>query len=362
MITYPIPMVPGPVSVRPAVLDMYRTDFGSGDLEKEYLELYDRLEANLQQVMSTRNKVAILSGEGMQALWAGLKSCLRPGDKVLSLATGVFGYGIVDMARSIGAQVQTLGIEYDETLTDWNAVEQAIRDFRPKMITAVHCETPSGTLNPLEELGELKRKYEIPLLYVDAVASLGGTPVLTDEWGIDLALGGAQKCLSAPPGMSFLSISEPAWETIKDVNYSGYDALLPFREAQANFYFPYTPYWHGAAALNKAVELLLEEGLEASYRRHARAALVCRGRLEDAGIELFPVEEAIPSPTVTAAYVPDEVPWLEWDTRLRSRGLVIAGSYGPLAGKVFRLGHMGTQADVALVEKACAVIAEALNG
>ena len=101
MITYPIPMVPGPVSVRPEVLERYRTDFGSGDVEPEFLELYNRLEQRLQVVFSTRNKIAIQSGEGMLVLWGALKSCLKPGDRVLCLATGVFGYGIGDMARSI---------------------------------------------------------------------------------------------------------------------------------------------------------------------------------------------------------------------------------------------------------------------
>jgi aspartate aminotransferase-like enzyme len=361
MITYPIPMVPGPVSVRPEVLEMYRTNYGSGDLESEYLQLYNQLEGNLQKVFSTQNQVAIMSGEGMLALWGALKSCLLPGDRVLSLATGVFGYGVADMAKSIGAEVRIVGLEYDETFSDWGEVEKAVIEFRPKMITVIHCETPSGTLNPLEELGKLKAKHGVPLVYADVVASLGGTPVLTDEWGIDLALGGSQKCLSAPPGMCFLTVSEAAWSAIEAVKYPGYDALLPFRNAQKDFYFPYTPYWHGTAALNRAVELLLEEGLEASYRRHARAALLCRGRLEDMGIELFPVEDAEPSPTVTAAYVSEGWTWTEWDQTLRSKGLAIAGSYGPLAGKVFRLGHMGTQADVHLVERACTVIAETLK-
>lgn len=361
MITYPIPMVPGPVSVRPEVLDRYRTDFGSGDVEPEFLELYNRLEQRLQVVFSTRNKIAIQSGEGMLVLWGALKSCLKPGDRLLCLATGVFGYGIGDMARSIGAQVHTLGLEYDETIYDWDAVEQAVKEFKPKMITVVHCETPSGTLNPLENLGEIKRRHGVPLLYADVVASLGGTPVLTDEWGIDLALGGSQKCLSAPPGVSFVAVSEAAWQVIRETAYPGYDALLPFLTAQDNFYFPYTPYWHGLAALDKAVDLLLEEELPSSYRRHAASALLCRGRLEDLGVELYPVEEAVPSPTVTAAYVPDGFTWQEFDARLRQRGLVVGGSYGPLAGKVFRLGHMGTQADTALVERACGVIAEVLR-
>jgi aspartate aminotransferase-like enzyme len=153
--TYPIPMVPGPVSVPAEVLQQYQVDYGSGDLEQDFLELYNRTEKNLQTIFATHNRIAIQSGEGMLALWGALKSCLVPGDRVLSIATGVFGYGIADMARSIGAEVRTIGLEYNQTLSDLAAVEEALSTFKPKMITVVHCETPSGTLNPLAELGRL---------------------------------------------------------------------------------------------------------------------------------------------------------------------------------------------------------------
>lgn len=360
MKTYPIPMIPGPVSVPADVLAAYQPDFGSGDLEPEFLELYNRTEANLQAILGTRNSVAIQTGEGMLALWSALKSCIRPGERVLALATGVFGYGIGDMARSIGAEVRTLGLPYDETFHDWGAVEEAIAAFQPKMITVVHCETPSGTLNPLAELGALKRAHHVPLLYVDSVAALGGVPLETDAWGIDLLLGGSQKALSVPPGMSFVAISPAAWEVIAEVGYVGYDALLPFRTAQQDFYFPYTPYWHGMAALNAGAERILAEGLEVCFARHARAAQRCRAGIVELGLELFPAPGAVPSPTVTAVKVPESIPWTELDARFRRAGLAVGGSYGPLAGKVFRLGHMGTQAEEMLVERALAAIREAI--
>lgn len=356
MKVYPVPMVPGPVQAPTHVLQAYLTDYGSADLEPEFLELYRRTQAGLQQVFATQNDIAILSGEGMLALWGALKSCIVPGDRVLAVGTGIFGFGIGDMARSIGAEVRTVGFEYDQTINDWEAVEQAIVEFRPKMITAVHCETPSGTLNPIDRLGQLKVKHGVPLLYVDAVASAGGAPVLTDQWHVDLMLGGSQKALSVPPGMCMVAISQPAWEVIEQVDYPGYDALKPFRSAVENAYFPYTPYWHGLAALHVGVQLLLAEGLENSFARHARTAAFCREQLAEMGIRLFPAAGAIPSPTVTAAYVPENIPWPEFDRRLREQGLVVGGNYGPLAGKVFRLGHMGTQADPKLVKQALQII------
>ncbi len=352
METYPIPMIPGPVRVPAEVRKVYEMDFGSGDLEPEFLELYNHTEAKMQKVFATQSKVVIQTGEGMLALWTALKSCLKPGDRVLALATGVFGYGFGEMAAQVGAEVRTVGFEYDETFSRWDEIEQAVREFKPKMITAIHCETPSGTLNPMAELGEIKRRLGVPLLVVDVVASLGGAPVRVDEWGIDLALGGSQKALSVPPSMSFLTVSPAAWEIIAQVNYAGYEALLPFRDAQQNFYFPYTPYWHGVAALNAGAELLLKEGLENVFARHERAAQACREGITRLGLELFPRPGAVSSPTVTAVKVPEGIPWPELDRRFRAKGLAAGGSYGPLAGKVFRLGHMGSQADVAFVRQA----------
>jgi aspartate aminotransferase-like enzyme len=361
MHTYPIPMVPGPVKAHPDVLEAYRVDFGSADLEREYIELYTRTEANLKRILQTKNSVVIFLGEGMMALWGALKSCLVPGDRVLAIGTGVYGFGIGEMAAAVGAEVRTVGLAYNETLSDLSEVKKAIAEFAPKMITVVHCETPSGTLNPIDGLGRLKQEMGVPLLYVDAVSSIGGAPVLTDGWHIDLCLGGAQKCLAALPDSCFLSASAKAWEIIEKVNYAGYDALKPFRTAVEKHYFPYTPGWQATAGLNAGAEAVLKEGLETCFKRHAEVAAYCRRRLVEIGYTLFPAPTAVPAPTVTAVYVPGGSSWADFDARLRRHGLVAGGSYGPIAGKVFRLGHMGTQADPGLMRQALDVLEQELS-
>jgi aspartate aminotransferase-like enzyme len=360
MITYPIPMVPGPVRLPRTVQDAYGVNYGSADLEPEFVELYGECRRRLQRLMSTENTVAVLSGEGMIALWGALKSCLVPGDRVLSVATGLFGEGIGEMAAAIGAEVRTVSFGYDETIHDADRIEEAVVAHRPKMITAVHCETPSGTLNPLAELGEIKKRHEVPLFYVDAVSSIGGAPVDTDAWHIDLCLGGSQKCLSSAPDLAFLAVSGRAWDVIETVGYVGYDALKPFRKAEAEGLFPYTPNWHGLAALFAGAGLLLEEGLEAACMRHEASATLCREALTRMGLDLFPAADAVPSPTVTAAHLPERMSWRRFDAACREKGLALGGNYGPLAGKVFRVGHMGSQADVDLVGRAMEVIASVL--
>lgn len=360
MKTYQIPMVPGPVSVTREVLEAGMINFGSADLEKDYIELYKATEKALRRIMQTRSSVVIQTGEGMLALWSAMKSCLVPGDKVLVLSTGLFGYGMGGMAESLGCEVKTLGFGFDETLTDFEFIEKAIREFQPKMITMVQNETPSGTMNPVKEIGELKEKYGVPLLYVDAVSGIGGSVVKTDEWHIDLCLGASQKCLAAPASMSFLAVSAKAWEIIEETGYVGYDALLPFRYAVKNAYFPYTPYWQGTAQLCKACELILEEGLNKVIARHQKVAEYCRKRASEMGLSLYPAPDAIPSPTVTALYVPEHISWKKFDASLREKGLVVGGNYGCLAGEVFRIGHMGTQADLELVGEAMDIIKKSL--
>ncbi len=360
-----ISLIPGPVSVLPEALAAMNHDYDAGRQEYDHLPLYLETAARLKRVAGTeRCDAVIMSGEGMLALWAGLKSCLSPGDKVLAVGTGVFGDGIGEMAASFGCRAEVLSLPPDSTLNCGNAlerVEEAVKRFRPKMITAVHCETPSGTLNPLKELGGIKKRLGVPLFYVDAVSSLGGAEVLADEWNIDLLLGGTQKCFSCPPNLAFLLVSPEAWDEAAKTAYQGYDALLPFRAFAGEMPFPYTPYRQGTAALNESAGLILAEGLENCFKRHAETAAFCRESLLRLGLELFPQDGAIHSPTVSAVKVPRGTSWTEWRDLLKKNGLTVGGSLGPMEGKVFRLGHMGRQADMKLISGAVEIIAASLK-
>lgn len=362
MKTYPIPMVPGPVSVPQSVRDIYQINYGSPDIEEEFLALYKETAADMQLLFGTKNDIILHTGEGMIALWGALKSVIQPGDKVLSISTGIFGSGICAMAESIGAETQLIEFPFNSTLDDLSTVEKAIVEFSPKMITVVHCETPSGTLNPISGLGALKAKYHVPLLYMDCVASMGGAQVLADDWHVDLALGGSQKCLSTPPDMSMIAVSGAAWQVIEEVGYVGYDSFLPYQKAlDAPGMFPYTPNWHGVAALHTSAGLIKGEGLINCFSRHKKVAEYTRARIQLMGLSLYCADKAIPSPTVTAVKVPEGWGWKSLDKAFRDRGLVVGGNYGPMAGKVFRIGHMGHQARMELVEKALDVIDQVIN-
>ena len=359
----PLPMVPGPVTVPQHVLNALAKDYPSGQIDEAYFSLVRSCELSLGQLLGTKNRILFLSGEGMLALWAALKSVVTPDNTVFVVSTGVFGEGIAAMARSLGAKVDCLSLGFDATISeeDLALIEKKFAAKAPDLLCAVHCETPSGTLNPLAALGELKERYGVPLFYTDVVSSLAGTPVQMDAWHIDLALGGSQKCLSLPPSLCFVGVSPKAWKRIEEVAYQGYDALLPFQNIYQEGRCPYTPNWHGLAALRASLDALALEGYAEVFQRHEEAATLCRNGLADLEIALWPKADACLSPTVTAARIPESYTWQEWKKALGERGLIVAGSFGPMQGKVFRLGHMGSQAQKAFVRSALDIIEEVVG-
>ncbi|MEG1913032.1 MAG: aminotransferase class V-fold PLP-dependent enzyme [Cloacibacillus sp.] len=358
METYKIPLVPGPSSVPLKYREVYLTDFGSADLEEDFFALLSENVSLLQKTLKTKNDVVIGSGEAMSVLWGALKSVAAPGSRVLAVSNGLFGHGFGEMAEAIGVTADYLEAPDGDFVTA-SALRDKIAEFRPDIITAVHCETPSGLLNPIGEIAPVAAESGA-LFIVDFVASAIGADVRVDEWGIDLGLLGSQKCLSLLPDICALTVSDKAWKRAEEVNYAGYDAILPWRGALEMKATPYTHNWHANKALNLALKSVLEEGLENSFKRHEEAAALCRLRARQLGLSLYAAKEELASPTVTAIMVPDGWSWAEFDAALRIEGLAVGGSYGALAGKVFRIGHMGSQADKALVLRGMEVIEHVL--
>ncbi len=356
---YRIGLIPGPVRVPENIRRAWSNDYGSSDTEPEFYELYRQNQTLTQKLLHTQNSIVITSGEAMSILWAALKCLLRPGEKMLAVSSGLFGSGFADMAKSFGVNAEICAFPYDEVPNPQKVSDHAKR-FRPKVITAVHCETPSGTLTPcLPEIGAVAREVGA-LFVVDFVSSAGGAYLDVDACGIDIGLLGSQKVLSLTSSLSISSISPKAWEVIESVNYSGYEAYTGWRDVPENHYMPYTHDWHSMKALNISLNAIMSEGLPNVFARHERAAQLCRDMGRDMGLELFPKSEGICSPTVTAFRVPENITWPELDGALRGKGVAVGGNYGCLAGKVFRIGHMGSQADCELVREGMSAIREVL--
>ncbi len=358
------PMYPGPTSLNSQALMALAKDYSPARYSKEYEEKYAYSCKCLQEICETENDIILATGEAMMGLWTALKSCLVKNDKVLTIGTGIFGDGFADMALSLGCEVKKLSFPYDTTITKENLsqIEKAIDEFKPKMITVIHCETPSGTLNPLDELGALKKKKNVPLLVVDAVASMGGARICADACNIDILIGGSQKCFSCPPDLTIMAISKEAWKIIDSVNYVGYDAIKPFMGIGYDVKkYPYTPNSQGIYALAASLQALKSEGYDNVYKRHLDSSLECIKNIEELGLKLYPLQGAISSPTVTAVYIPENIDWEFMHAKVKENGVFLGGSYGSLEGKVFRIGHMGSQANAVLLKKTFDALKEFLE-
>ena len=355
MKNYRIGLIPGPVRIPEEIKSAWQNDYGSSDLEEEFFTLYRENQSLTQKLLHTKNDIVITSGEAMSILWASLKCTLRPCGKLLAVSSGLFGEGFAEMAGTLGVNAEICTFPYDE-VPDPQKVYDHARIFRPDVITAVHCETPSGTLTPcLAEIGRAAREFGA-LFVVDFVSSAGGCELDADECNIDIGLLGSQKVLSLPPCLSISSISQRAWEIIRGVKYSGYESYLGWENVPRQHFMPYTPDWHAMKALNISLNMIMREGLTSVLERHEEAAKLCRELGREMGLKLFPKSEGISSPTVTAFYVPENLTWPELDASLRAKGLAVGGNYGSLSGKVFRIGHMGSQADLELVREGMNII------
>jgi aspartate aminotransferase-like enzyme len=346
-------LTPGPTALPPAVREAMSEELINPDVDPAFADRYDALLDKLSTAFDTDDEMVVMGGEGLLGLEAAIASTVAPGDRVLCLSNGPYGDGFADFVESYGGEAILVDADYHDPLPI-EALERTLDAETFDVATMVHCETPTGTLNDLGAALDLFDDHDV-LTVVDAVSSLGGTPVPTDR--IDICLGASQKCFSAPPGLAICSVSDAAWERIETRDPDSlYTNLLPWHDAEQPY--PYTHLTTLVVALNEALDLLLAEGLETVYDRHREAAAVCRERGRTLGLEPYP-DPVRSSPTVTAFHVPGRATDLQ--DRLRTHhDVTLATGFGDLADDVLRVGHMGYNADVERVERAMDALAEAL--
>ena len=333
-------MTPGPTYVHEEVRQAMAKEITNPDLDLKFYEFYKETCEKLKKVLKTKNDVLILSGEGILGLEAACASLVEPGDKVLCIDNGIFGNGFGDFLKMYGGEVTYYKSDYRRAI-DIAGLEKLLQERNDfKMATLVHCETPAGITNPIGEICKLLKSYGI-ITVVDSVSAIGGEALEVDEWKIDIALGGSQKCLSAPPGLTFLSISEDAWKHIlnRENPIAGfYCNLSVWKSWYEDKWFPYTQPISDIYGLGAAAQRLLDGG--DSIERHSKIAGAVRKSLIDAGLELYPLDGF--SNTVTTIKIPDTLSYAEiYDTMLDEYNIMIAGAFGYLKDKVIRIGHMG---------------------
>ncbi|MFC6716668.1 pyridoxal-phosphate-dependent aminotransferase family protein [Natrialbaceae archaeon GCM10025810] len=354
-------MTPGPTEVPNAVRERMAELTPNPDVEDEFVEFYRGLTGKLESVFGD-DDVAVLGGEGILGLEAAVASLIEPNDRVLCISNGIYGDGFADFVELYGGEAVTCRSPSTEPL-DLEAIEETLEEGADDggfdVATMVHCETPTGVLNDIESVLDLLEERHV-LSVVDAVSSLGGTPVPTER--IDVCLGASQKCFSAPPGLTVLSVSDRAWERIEATETrSFYADLEPWRTAADEGWFPYTMPVSDLYALDAAIDLLLEEGLESVFDRHAEAARACRERTREIGVAVYPESDDLASPTVTALHLEGRA--AEVQRRIEEEhDIVLSTGLGDLEDDILRVGHMGHNARLERVERTMGALEDVLDG
>lgn len=335
---------PGPSTVPPEVLQAMAQPT-IGHLDPRFIEIMTETQDRLRQVFATKNQLTIpISATGSAGMECLFVNALEPGDRVLIGINGVFGGRMAEIARRIGAEVLAIEKPFGQAI-DPAEVQKELQKGPVKMVAIVHAETSTGIHQPIDDIAKLCQEHDA-LLLLDAVTSLGGTPVKMDEWKADLIYSGTQKCLSCPPGLSPISVSEKAADVIRKrktpcpswyldlsllMNYWGEGERAYHHTAPINMIY----------GLHQALGLVLQEGLENRFKRHQINHQALMAGIEALGLG-SPIEPLYRLPQLNVIEVPGGVDEKSIRMQLLQRfGIEIGAGLGAFKGKVWRIGLMG---------------------
>ncbi|SFP58795.1 pyridoxal-phosphate-dependent aminotransferase family protein [Caldicoprobacter faecalis] len=310
---------------------------------KEFERYFVKMNEGLKKVFQTQNPVLTLVSSGTGGMEAAVANAFSPGDKVLVVSTGVFGDRFVKITTRFGLDVKVINVPWG-----CGADPEEIKKFLDspegdgvKGVFVTHNETSTGVANDIKGIGEVLKGRDC-LYIVDAISSLGGMEVKTDEWGIDMVIAGSQKALMLPPGLAFVSVSEKAWKAIEKSKLPKfYFDFLAYRKSLNDNTTPYTTAVSLVIAASEALDMILEEGLENIFARHRNLAEACRAAVKALGLELF-ADERYASDLITSIKAPEgididqvrKIMNLQYD-------IMVTGGQQHLKGKIMRIGHMG---------------------
>ena len=336
-----------------------------GHLDPYFIEIMDAIKGQLQTVMNTKNNCTIpMSGTGSSGMETCFVNMVEKGDRVLIIINGVFGKRMQDVAERLGADVDVIEFEWGTPVKP-DAVAEQLKKGPYSLVAVVHAETSTGVCNPVMEIGKLVK--ETGALYlVDCVTSLGGIPVEMDAWGCDILYSGTQKCLSCPPGLAPVSFSDKAVEKLKSRKtkvpnwYLDVSMIINYWVGKSRAYHHTAPI-NMLYALYAALDVVLQEGLPASFARHQAMHERLGKGLEKLGISFF-VEKGYRLPQLNAVTIPDGVDEAAIRARLLKEFQIEIGSgLGPLAGKIWRIGLMGHTARPENVDRLVAALEKCLE-
>ena len=339
-------MIPGPTPVPETVLKaMGRHPIGhrSG----EFQAIVRRTTEQLKWLHQTSGDVLVITGSGTAAMEAGIINTLSRGDKVICGDNGKFGERWVKVARAYGLDVDVIKAEWGQPL-DPEAFRTALEADTAKAIKAViltHSETSTGVINDLETMARHVKNHGTALTLADCVTSLGATDVPMDAWGLDVVASGSQKGYMLPPGLSFVAMSDRAWDAYERSDLPKfYLDLGPYRKTAAKDSNPFTPAVNLYFGLEAALDMMQNEGLEAIFARHARHRSAAQAGMKAIGMPLF-AAEGCGSPAITAV-APEGIDAEQLRKAVKEKfDILLAGGQDHLKGQVFRIGHLGFVCD-----------------
>ncbi len=349
-------MTPGPVEAHPRVLRAMGIPI-LGQFDPAFLKIMDEVKEMIKVPFQTKNEQAFaIDGTSRSGLEAALIGLIEPGDKVLIPAYGRFAYLLGEISERAKADVVYLEKEWDSVF-DQSDIIQAIKEHQPKIVALIHGETANGQMQPLEKIGEYCQENDV-FFVVDTVATYGGSPVKVDEWGIDIAIAGTQKCVGVPSGMSLITYNERVEKVLTSRYQKELGLSKDFRNERhiSSNYLDLSQlqrYWsnerinhHTEAtsmiyALHEGLRLMIQEGIENGYERHRVNDEAIQAGIAAMGLKLYGDLET-KMPTVTPILIPEGIDGEAVRYMLLNEfGVEIASSFGPLQGKIWRIGNMG---------------------
>ena len=333
--------VPGPTPCPPEVLKAMAWQMVN-HRGPEFHEMITEVTENLKKVFQTKNDVLLLTGSGTGGLEAAIVNTLSPGDKVLSVTIGVFGDRFASIAKTFGADVISLKVEWGKA-ADPDAVKKALKDNPGvKAVLVTQNETSTGVTNDMKVISKVVKDAG-KLLIVDAISSLGSINLPVDELKCDVVVTASQKGWMVPPGMAMVSVSPEAWKAHAEAKMPRF--YWDFTKAKKNYdekkENPWTPAISIVYAFKVALQMTLKEGINNVFDRHEPIGQRTRDGIKKLGLPLF-AEESHASNTVTAVSIPEGLDGKKFRQILREQyKVVLAGGQQTLDGKIFRIGHLG---------------------
>jgi len=343
-------MIPGPIIFEPSVLRELSTTTLS-HTSKEFIQIFHDVLKNLRKIVFVNEeyKPIVIAGSGTLAMEASTTNFIRENDKVLIVSNGYFGDRMIELLSKYPVKIDVLKAKEIGEMVDTNEILRKIEEEKYSLVIVTHVDTSTGVRQELKKLGEEISKHNETLLVVDGVCSVAGEEIYMKNWGIDVLFTGSQKAIGVPPGLAIIWLSPKALDRLKETKskYSPYymeltrwiNIMNSYEELRASYFA--TPAVNLIVALNKSLKLILDEGMEARFKRHKILSKAFRKGIEAMNLKIMAKSEDHAASTITAIYLPQNINIQQFLNEMNKRNVIVAGGLYPNIN-YFRVGHMGS--------------------